>query len=59
MTSIAPLRVAGFIEFHVLETEPDIDRTYCMVLLDAQASLSQLPEALLYPRRVLSTLVCW
>jgi hypothetical protein len=30
MTSIAPLRVAGLIEFHVLDTEPDKDRTYCM-----------------------------
>ena len=34
MTSIAPLRVAGLIEFHVLETEPDKERTYCMAPTD-------------------------
>lgn len=31
ITSMAPLNVAGLIEFHVLETEPLILRTYCMV----------------------------
>lgn len=31
ITSIAPLNVAGLIEFHVLETEPPILRTYCIV----------------------------
>lgn len=31
-TSIAPLKVAGFIEFHVLETEPPKLRTYCIAL---------------------------
>ena len=32
MTSIAPLSVAGLIEFQVFDTEPEIDRTYCMAL---------------------------
>ena len=32
MTSIAPLSVAGLIEFHVLDTDPPILRTYCMSL---------------------------
>jgi hypothetical protein len=32
MTSMAPLRVAGLIEFHVLDTEPEMDRTYCIPL---------------------------
>jgi hypothetical protein len=32
MTSIAPLRVAGLMEFHVLDTEPEMDRTYCIPL---------------------------
>lgn len=36
-TSIAPLRVAGFIEFHVFDTEPEIERTYC---IDAQADFA-------------------
>ena len=31
MTSIAPLRVAGFMEFHVFVTELLTLRTYCMV----------------------------
>ena len=30
MTSIAPLRVAGLIEFHVFETDPLMLLTYCM-----------------------------
>lgn len=30
MTSIAPLRVAGLIEFHVFETDPPMLRTYCI-----------------------------
>lgn len=30
MTSIAPLRVAGLIEFQVFETEPEMERTYCI-----------------------------
>lgn len=30
-TSMAPLSVAGFIEFHVLDTDPDIDLTYCII----------------------------
>jgi len=30
MTSIAPLKVAGFMELYVLATEPAIPRTYCM-----------------------------
>ena len=34
ITSIAPLKVAGFIEFHVLETAPDIERTYCILSCD-------------------------
>jgi hypothetical protein len=32
MTSMAPLRVAGLIEFHVLDTDPEMDRTYCIPL---------------------------
>lgn len=32
MTSIAPLSVAGLIEFHVLDTDPPILRTYCISL---------------------------
>lgn len=30
ITSIAPLNVAGLMEFHVFETDPPILRTYCM-----------------------------
>ena len=30
MTSIAPLKVAGLMEFHVLETDPPRLRTYCI-----------------------------
>lgn len=30
ITSIAPLSVAGLMEFHVLDTEPPMLRTYCM-----------------------------
>jgi hypothetical protein len=30
MTSIAPLRVAGFMEFQLFETVPVMDRTYCI-----------------------------
>lgn len=30
ITSMAPLKVAGLIEFQVLETEPLILRTYCI-----------------------------
>lgn len=30
MTSIAPLNVAGLMEFHVFDTEPLILRTYCI-----------------------------
>lgn len=29
---MAPLRVAGLIEFHVLETEPDTERRYCIAV---------------------------
>ena len=39
MTSIAPLKVAGLIEFQVLDTEPDIDRTYCMSGVDVYGTL--------------------
>ena len=31
MTSMAPLSVAGLIEFHVFETEPLRLRTYCIL----------------------------
>lgn len=31
MTSIAPLRVAGLMEFQVFETEPLMLRTYCIL----------------------------
>jgi len=31
ITSMAPLRVAGLMEFHVFETEPLILLTYCIV----------------------------
>lgn len=37
ITSIAPERVAGFIEFQVLETEPEMERTYCIALQNAAA----------------------
>ena len=30
ITSMAPLSVAGLIEFHVLDTDPPRLRTYCM-----------------------------
>ncbi len=30
MTSIAPLNVAGLMEFHVFDTDPLILRTYCI-----------------------------
>jgi hypothetical protein len=30
MTSIAPLSVAGFMEFQLFETVPVMDRTYCI-----------------------------
>lgn len=30
MTSIAPLKVAGLMEFHVFETDPLMLRTYCI-----------------------------
>jgi hypothetical protein len=29
-TSMAPLRVAGLMEFQVLDTEPEMERTYCI-----------------------------
>lgn len=29
-TSIAPERVDGLMEFHVFDTEPDSERTYCI-----------------------------
>lgn len=32
ITSIAPLKVAGLMEFHVLDTDPPILRTYCILL---------------------------
>jgi hypothetical protein len=32
ITSMAPLRVAGFIEFHVFETDPLMLLTYCMAV---------------------------
>ena len=31
ITSIAPLSVAGLIEFHVLDTDPLMLRTYCIL----------------------------
>ena len=31
ITSIAPLSVAGLMEFQVLETAPDMERTYCIL----------------------------
>lgn len=34
ITSIAPLKVAGLIEFQVLDTEPLILRTYCILETD-------------------------
>lgn len=37
MTSIAPLSVAGLMEFHVLDTEPPILLTYCISLDDSKS----------------------
>lgn len=34
MTSIAPLKVAGLIEFQVFETDPLILLTYCILAKD-------------------------
>ena len=36
ITSIAPLSVAGLIEFHVLDTDPPILLTYCISFDDCQ-----------------------
>ena len=41
MTSMAPLKVAGLMEFHVLDTEPEIDRTYCIPFYVGSAMTEQ------------------
>ena len=55
MTSIAPLSVAGFIEFQPFETVPVIDRTYCISLRcgleDAHTDWQQLDGAMSGIRR--------